>query len=367
MHVFEALKAFNQVIDTTTIGIGFAASFLIGLFLVLTKKWHGLYSFDTTVGIQKLHSMPTPRIGGLPIVLGLLLVWSQSQPQIKELLTPFLVAGMPAFLFGFAEDLTKRVGPLQRLLATFASGLLACWMSDYSLSRLSIFGVDALMQFTVISVLFTTFAVGGVANSINIIDGLNGLAAFTCTVAFTGFASIAYQVGDFNLAFVALILAACLCGFFWINWPFGKMFLGDGGAYFVGFSLAWVSVLLIERNQSVSAFSALLICIFPITEVLFSMFRRRVRKQHPGEPDRLHFHSILLRRYVNRWLLNWSSLFKNSLVGIILGMISLPVAILSIIFFESSLLCIGFVALFVLGYILIYFRMVSYNSTCITN
>jgi UDP-N-acetylmuramyl pentapeptide phosphotransferase/UDP-N-acetylglucosamine-1-phosphate transferase len=361
MRVLEALQALTKLSDIGTVGVGFAASFLIGLLLVLTKRWHGSLSMDFTVGIQKFHTTPTPRIGGVPILLALVLVWGKSSPEIKELLTPILLACIPAFLFGIAEDLTKQVGVVQRLLATMASGFLAWWITGYSLSRLDIWGVDTLMQFTLISVLFTSFAVGGVANAINIIDGLNGLSTLTCTLAFTGFALIAYQVGDFNLALICLILAACIWGFFWINWPFGKMFLGDGGAYFVGFALAWVAVLLIERNQSVSPFAALLMCTLPITEVLFSIFRRRVRKVQPGQPDRLHLHSIFLRRYINRWLSHWPAVIRNSSAGILIGSMSLFSTILAINAYESTLICISAIVIFVLGYVSIYARMVRHR------
>ena len=65
------------------------------------------------------------------------------------------------------------------------------------------------------------------------------------TLAFLGYAMIAWQVGDTTLASFSWVLAACGWGFFWVNWLFGKLFLGDVGSYFVGFSLAWVAVLLI--------------------------------------------------------------------------------------------------------------------------
>jgi UDP-N-acetylmuramyl pentapeptide phosphotransferase/UDP-N-acetylglucosamine-1-phosphate transferase len=268
---------------------------------------------------------------------------------------------MPAFLFGIAEDLTKQIGVVQRLLATMASGLLACWITDYSLSRLDIWGVDLIMQFTLFSVMFTAFAVGGVANAINIIDGFNGYASLTCTIAFIGFALIAFQVGDQNLAFVSLILAAAAFGFFWVNWPFGKLFLGDGGAYFLGFSLAWIAVLLIERNPSVSAFSALVICILPITEVLFSIFRRKVRNDHPGKPDGLHFHSLFQRRYVRKWFVKWHSLARNSLVGILMGLLSLVSAFLANLIYDNTLHCVITSSLFVLGYVAVFARMVRHH------
>jgi UDP-N-acetylmuramyl pentapeptide phosphotransferase/UDP-N-acetylglucosamine-1-phosphate transferase len=178
---------------------GFFSCFALCVLLVVTKRWHGALTMDFTDGIQKFHTAPTPRIGGVPIVLGLVVAWSVAQQDLKDLLLPILLAGMPAFLFGVAEDLTKRVGVMQRLLATMASGLLAWWITDYSLTRVDIWGVDWLLSFTLASVIFTAFAVGGVANAINIIDGFNGLASTMATLAFVGYALIAWQVGDYRI------------------------------------------------------------------------------------------------------------------------------------------------------------------------
>jgi UDP-N-acetylmuramyl pentapeptide phosphotransferase/UDP-N-acetylglucosamine-1-phosphate transferase len=361
MNLLDAAFALFRMSVFTSAYVAFLASLLLCIAVVLTKRWHGAFSMDTTDGIQKFHSAPTPRIGSIPILLALVLACSKSSTEIQNLLTPILFAGMPAFLFGIAEDLTKQIGVVQRLLATMSSGLLGWWITDYSLSRLDIWGVDLIMQFTFFSVIFTAFAVGGVANAINIIDGFNGYASLTCTIAFIGFALIAFQVGDKNLAFVSLILAAAVFGFFWVNWPFGKLFLGDGGAYFLGFSLAWIAVLLIERNPSVSAFSALVICILPITEVLFSIFRRKVRNDHPGKPDNLHFHSLLQRRYLSRRLVKWRSLATNSLVGILMGTISLVSALMANLIYSNTLYCIIASLVFTFGYVAIFARMVRHH------
>ena len=361
MNLLDASFALFRMPELTTSYVAFLASFLLCIAVVLTKRWHGVFSMDTTDGIQKFHSVPTPRIGSIPIIFALVIAWGKSSAEIQTLLAPILFAGMPAFLFGIAEDLTKQIGVVQRLLATMASGLLACWITDYSLSRLDIWGVDLIMQFTLFSVMFTAFAVGGVANAINIIDGFNGYASLTCTIGFIGFALIAFQVGDQNLALVSLILAASVWGFFWVNWPFGKIFLGDGGAYFLGFALAWIAVLLIERNPSVSAFSALIICILPITEVLFSIFRRKVRNDHPGKPDRLHFHSLLQRRYMCRWFVKWPSLARNSLLGILMGLISLAAAFMANLIYATTVYCVITSLLFVLGYVAVFARMVRHH------
>jgi UDP-N-acetylmuramyl pentapeptide phosphotransferase/UDP-N-acetylglucosamine-1-phosphate transferase len=346
--------------EITSVAISFFASFLLCIVVVLSKRWHGMFSMDTTEGIQKFHTQPTPRIGGIPIVLSLLLTWEKSSPDIQAILTPIMIAGMPAFLFGIAEDFTKQIGVTQRLLATMASGLLAWWITDYSLSRLNIWGLDQLLQFTFFSVIFTAFAAGGVANSINIIDGFNGYASLTCSITFTGFAMIAFQVGDQKLATVSFILAACVFGFFWVNWPFGKIFLGDGGAYFMGFALAWIAVLLIERNSSVSAFSALVVCILPITEVIFSVFRRQVRKDNLVKPDRLHFHSILRRRYITRWFTHWPDIAKNSMVGMFMGSMNLVSAVVANYFYDSTLYCVIASFIFALVYVAVFARMVKH-------
>jgi UDP-N-acetylmuramyl pentapeptide phosphotransferase/UDP-N-acetylglucosamine-1-phosphate transferase len=225
------LQSINGVFASpalTAAACGFAASFMFCVALVLTKRWHGALSMDHAHGVQKFHTSPTPRIGGIPIVLALIVAWGKAPDDVKVLLTPILFAGMPAFLFGVAEDITKRVGVTQRLLATMASGVLAWWITDYSLSRVDVWGVDWLLRYTFASVIFTAFAVGGVANSINIIDGFNGLASTMSSLAFIGFAMIAWQVGDHALVGASIVFAACIWGFFWVNWPFGKLFLGVG-------------------------------------------------------------------------------------------------------------------------------------------
>ncbi len=114
---------------------GCSASFALCILLVLTGRWHGVWTMDSVVGIQKFHSTLTPRVGGIPIVLGLVVAWGRAPVEIKNMITPILLAGMPAFLFGLAEDITKRVGVMPRLLATMVSGLLAWWITDYSHPR----------------------------------------------------------------------------------------------------------------------------------------------------------------------------------------------------------------------------------------
>jgi UDP-N-acetylmuramyl pentapeptide phosphotransferase/UDP-N-acetylglucosamine-1-phosphate transferase len=361
MNPLAALQGVFQSPATAAAAWGFAACFALCVLMVITKRWHGALTMDVTDGIQKFHTAPTPRVGGIPIVLAVCVAWWVATAEVQDMLFPILLAGMPAFVFGVVEDITKRVGVMQRLLATMASGLLAWWITDYSISRIDVWGVDALLKFTIVSVIFTAFAVGGVANAINIIDGFNGLASTMVTLGFIGYALIAWQVGDTTLASVALILAACVWGFFWVNWPFGKLFLGDGGSYFIGFALAWVAVLLIERNPSVSPFAALTVCVHPVTEVLFSIFRRKVRKDHPGMPDRLHFHSLVKRRYVARWFGQYSNDVRNSITGAMIGFMTLTAVVLASLTHASVVWSVAVFVGLSMGYVAIYARMVKHR------
>jgi UDP-N-acetylmuramyl pentapeptide phosphotransferase/UDP-N-acetylglucosamine-1-phosphate transferase len=340
---------------------GFGASFVLCVLLVITKRWHGALTMDFTDGVQKFHTAPTPRVGGVPIVLGLVVAWGKAPVDVQAMLTPILIAGMPAFIFGLLEDITKSVGVTQRLLATMASGVLAWWITDYSLSRVDVWGVDWLLHYTMISVIFTAFAVSGIANSINIIDGFNGLASTMSTLAFIGFGVIAWQVGDTSLMGITFVLAACVWGFFWVNWPFGKMFLGDGGSYFVGFALGWVAVLIIERNSTVSAFAPLVICAHPITEVLFSIYRRYSKALNPGHPDRMHFHSLIKQRYIRRWLRGSSNHARNSITGLLVGLITVVSVVLATFTYDSIVLsCVAFLLLFTC-YIVLYMRIIRHR------
>ena len=343
----------------TPLWVGLVTTLALSVLVVLTTRWHGFLSLDESAGVQKVHAHPTPRVGGLPMVLGLMAAVWVSPPDMREKIWPWLLAGSPAFAFGLAEDLTKRVSVTTRLLATMSSGVLAWALTGYALTNVNVWGLDWLLQYTVVAVLFTAFAVGGVANAINIIDGLNGLASSMVLWALLGVATLAASLGDVVLASTCLLLAACVLGFFMVNWPLGKLFLGDGGSYFLGFALAWACVLLVERHAQVSDFAALLLCIHPITEVFYSVYRRKVRHQHPGHPDRLHFHSLIKRRLIRRLLPHSSETVRNSVGGLLVGAMSLLPAVLVQWVYSSTAASLAAVVALVLGYVWFYQRMVA--------
>jgi UDP-N-acetylmuramyl pentapeptide phosphotransferase/UDP-N-acetylglucosamine-1-phosphate transferase len=351
-----------------SIYIAALVSLVVAVLLVLTKRWHGRFSMDGLLGIQKMHTVPTPRIGGIAIFAGVLAGWMVSSSEVARILGVLILAGLPAFLFGLAEDLTKQVTVTARLLATMASGVLGWWMTGYSLTTVDVPLMDILLVWVPASVCFTAFAVGGVANAVNIIDGFNGLASGFVVVALVGLGLIAGLQGDVHLNVACLSISAAMIGFWFVNWPWGKIFLGDGGSYFGGFALAWASVLLIERNGEVTAFAALLICIHPVTEVLFSIYRRYLKKLNPGHPDRLHLHSLIMRRLVSHWLLDLNEgdrrqmlAMRNPVTGLVLALMSLPSMLVAIWLAQEPALAALSCLLFVAGYVTVYARLVRFH------
>lgn len=342
---------------------GLLASLLGCTLLVLTKGWHGKLTLDSTDGVQKFHTSPTPRVGGIGLLLGLCVAWSvlPRDHAIRDLLGPMLLAGLPAFIFGTAEDMTKRVGVRERLLATMASGVLAWWITDIGITRVDIWGIDALLTWVPLSVAFTAFAVGGIANAVNIIDGFNGLASGVIIICYGAVGLIAQQAGDVHLAQVCLILAVVTAGFFLVNFPFGKIFLGDGGAYLMGFMLAWVGVLLPARNPEISSWAPMLACGYPILEVLFSIWRRYQRDLHPGHPDRLHMHSLIKSRLSRKHLSHLSPVLRNASVSPLIWLFAMVPSSLSVIFADSTGWLIGSSVLSAVLYSVFYSKLVHFG------
>lgn len=319
-----------------------ACALIVSLCLVLTKERHGHLTMDSVEGVQKFHTTPTPRVGGVGIYLGLLLAWAFVQkPVAKDIIGILLLAGIPALGCGLLEDVTKKVGVLPRLLATMASSVLACLLTGIALNRLDVHGLDWLLAVTPIAVVFTAVAVSGVANAINIIDGFHGLASGTSIIALLALAMIATRVGDPELARACFIVAAAVIGFWLVNYPWGKIFLGDGGAYFVGFTLAWLAVLLPMRNPEVSAWASMLVCAYPVIEVLYSMARRRIKRQSTGAPDSRHLHSLIKTNLIRKKLPNVTRGMQNAFVSPIIWAFTLLPAMGAVALFNQPVLLVS--------------------------
>lgn len=341
------------------------------MLVVRTAKLHAHISSDAdTSGPQKFHASPVPRIGGVGIVAGLGAVTLAIAPLHQEAAVTaalLLLCGLPAFAAGLIEDVTKRVSPRVRLAATAVSAVLATWFLDAVITRTDIPGLDWVVASAVGAALLTVFAVTGIANSVNIIDGFNGLASMCVVIMLAALAYVAFQVGDALLVTLALAGIGAVMGFFIWNFPAGLVFLGDGGAYFLGFFTSELLIMLLVRNpDEVSPLFALLVCVYPVFETVFSIYRRKfLRSTPPSMPDGIHLHSLIYRR-VLRWTVGENDAKaltrRNSMTSPYLWSLCMVSVVPAVLFWNSTVLLACCLVGFGLGYVLLYWRIVRFKS-----
>ena len=356
--------------------VTFAVSVVVNLLVLRVAKKHPHALDHDFSGPQKFHHKAVPRIGGVGILLGMaagllafgLAPWQGARVDETRYIGWLLLAcSIPAFGAGIIEDLTKRVSPGKRLLATALSGLLAAWLLGAVIRHTATPGIDTLVVTTVGAYAFTLLVVAGTANSVNIIDGFNGLASMCVVIMMSAVAYVAYQANDSVVFTLALLGIGATLGFFIWNFPAGSIFLGDGGAYFLGFLFAELSILLLVRNPGeVSPLFPLLVCIYPVFETVFSAYRRKVlRGQSAGSPDGMHLHSLIYRRVMRRALEEddvRALTHRNSMTSPFLWLLCMLSVVPAVLFWDQTALLAVCLVLFVATYLALYWSIVRFRS-----
>jgi len=354
-----------------TFFISIFVSYFTALLLIRYIHLHPKLSEDLqTRGPQTFHIGLTPRVGGIPILLGFCagMAFGISKGMLHSQQGLFLLlAAVPVFLLGIAEDISSRVAPLWRLFASFLSAGIASWLLGATLSGISISIIDRLLlSHPLVAAAFTIIAVGGMCHSLNIIDGYNGLASGVSSMILLALGYVCFEVGDRELLMVCLVSAGAVGGFMVWNFPRGLIFAGDGGAYLLGFLIAEISVLLVVRNPSVSPWFPFTLVVYPVWETLFTMYRRKIiRGQSAGLPDALHLHQMIFSRLV-RWMVGRREarylLQRNSMTAPYLWGMGLLTVIPAVLAWHTPLILQSCCLLFVLFYLWLYRRIVRFHS-----
>lgn len=313
----------------------FAGALLIsclGTWLVIRRQ--GGLGMDAPDGRRKLHDRPVSRLGGVPIYLALMagtLVAFWRRSDLTDGWLPLILCNSLMFSVGLADDLkplgarVKLVGQLGAALILYSFGLSIDVLSNP-------FGEGGI-ELGWWSLPLTLMWLVAIPNVINLIDGMDGLAGgfglfLSLTLAFVGFAS-----GFPDIMIVSIVMAGALAGFLVFNFPPAKIFLGDGGAYLVGFFVASVSLKCSNKGSIIAALLVIVIALgVPIMDTLFAILRRMIRGVPIFRADAEHIHHrlILLGYSKGRALVAMYSVCAVlSLVGISILLtkgIALPVA-----------------------------------------
>ena len=337
----------------------FLASLAVAVILIATQHLHGRFSQDSQAGVQKIHTHAVPRIGGLALAGGQIAGGLTLTPDLSGLWLIVWLSCLPAFVFGFVEDITKRVGAKWRLMATLCGGSVFCVASGYHLTHADLPGLDWLLTFAWFAIPFTAIVIAGIANAFNIIDGVNGLSLGTAMIVFAGLAVVAAQYGDVSILVICVISLGALAGLLLVNFPFGLIFLGDAGAYAIGTAVVVTAMMLPLRHPDISPLMGLLGLSYPITEMLVSIWRRMTRKNsHPAQPDRLHLHSLIHRDLARRVACTIKApRLRNPVAAALIWPLPLLAVTLMVLFHETSAALLAGVAVIVVIYLYVYRRV----------
>jgi len=321
----------------------FIISFVLQFLIIHFAHKHSFFiDSHTDEKPQNFHDFSTPRAGGLGILVGM--IFLLFTPLGWKLLFSILLA----FLSGIFEDFHRSLKAKTRLLLQFIAATGAVLLTG---SVVTYLGLGLYLPYW-LGVLFSIFSIVGLMNAINIIDGFNGLASGIILLILLSFSIVAIQVENYEILHISMIVASAVLAFFLVNFPKGKIFLGDGGAYLLGFIAALTGIFLASNYAEVSPWYILAVLIYPVWEVLFSIYRKSKAGRSPMEPDAYHLHMLIFKHMTK----------NNPLTAIVLLLGSAPFILLPTLYANNSEANLFTVLLFVVCYTLLYRHLYKKES-----
>ncbi|ALP37233.1 UDP-phosphate N-acetylglucosaminyl 1-phosphate transferase [Paenibacillus sp. IHB B 3084] len=283
--------------------IGFIMA--LGLALLLTplvKKFAVKVGAVDVPNARKVHTRIMPRLGGLGIFLAFLLSLLAILPFVPEgllssrdinFIAAFLIGGTLITLIGALDDRFDLNAKL-KFLAQIAVACMVVFAFDIRVDFVNVPFQDAYSSLeSWISIPLTIFWIVGVTNAINLIDGLDGLAAGVSGIAIGTIFVMSLLMGNYMVAMLCLVLLGSIIGFLFFNFHPAKIFMGDTGSLFLGFCLAMLSMLGFKQIAIVSFITPLIIIGVPLSDTFFAIIRRKLQKKPIFSPDKGHLHHCL--------------------------------------------------------------------------
>ena len=266
--------------------------FLLSLILTpLVKKVAIAIGATDRPDPRKVHQKIMPRLGGLAIYISFMIGFLVLG-LVNDRTTPIIMGSFIIIITGILDDkfqLSAKVKLMGQILAS-----LLVVLNGVVIEYINIpFGGQ--LELGYLSIPLTILWIVGITNAINLIDGLDGLAAGVSSIAMITISGMAFLKGDLFVFSLGLILLASTLGFLVHNFYPAKIFMGDTGALFLGFMISVLSLLGFKNVTMISLVIPVIILAVPISDTFFAIIRRFVNKTPISEPDKSHIHHCLLR------------------------------------------------------------------------
>lgn len=242
---------------------------------------------------RKVHQKVMPRLGGLAIFISMVIGFAIAQPFDDDIATwPILLGATIIVITGVFDDRFE-ISPRVKLLGQ----ILAAGVVIYAGVQVETINLPfgAQIEFGIFTIPFTLLWIVGITNAINLIDGLDGLAAGVSSIVLITISAMAMVMGNTFVVVMGTILLASTLGFLIYNFHPAKIFMGDTGALLLGFMISVFSILGFKSITVYSLILPIIILGVPISDTLFAIIRRIVNKKPLSAPDKSHLHHCLLR------------------------------------------------------------------------
>jgi UDP-N-acetylmuramyl pentapeptide phosphotransferase/UDP-N-acetylglucosamine-1-phosphate transferase len=243
-------------------------------------------------GVQRVHVGEVPRTGGLISVIGIFLYWMIcTHGKAMPFLEALLISSIPLVVISIKEDFFHNTRASSRLLMMFLSCFLFFYLYDINFPQIEFPGLGPLIDSSIfMRWLFFAVSVVVIINGNNLIDGANGLMPMSIIMQSISLFFICLSSQDMtNMIRLIYILTPMLI-FLLFNYPWGKVFMGDLGAYFFGFFISLLTIVIFGEHPDLPTWGAVIILFYPALELLFSVCRKIYEGKNPMQPDPHHLH-----------------------------------------------------------------------------
>jgi UDP-GlcNAc:undecaprenyl-phosphate GlcNAc-1-phosphate transferase len=261
---------------------------LIPLFTKIAQKMNALDVPDE----RKIHIIPTPRIGGLAIAIGVfvaMFLWKDEGGFLKA----YIIGSAIIVFFGIIDDV-RGLNYKIKFACQIVAALIIIFYGGLKITHLGMLLPDNMLLPGWIAIPLTIVLIVGVTNAINLADGLDGLAGGLCLLGFCCIGYLAFLEDNTILTLISISLIGAIFGFLRFNTYPASLFMGDTGSQFLGFSLVTVSVALTQGATALSPVLPIIIFGFPVLDTIVVMVYRLIEGRSPFLPDKKHFHHRLI-------------------------------------------------------------------------